>query len=193
MKLREQAGQLIIVGLEGPDMSALERALLTLIRPSGLILFRRNIEQAPQVTALLRHANEICGSPIFRCIDLEGGLVDRLRDLIAPMPSAAAVFASGKIVSFAKHGRLIAREAKALGFNVTFAPVLDLALPASTAVMQSRVVSSKPSDVIAYAKAFVDGLNAEGIGSHDLLPGRGSRARWKGFHIPVIGRMGRRL
>ncbi len=142
MNLREQVGQLIIVGVEGVELSPLERAWLKLIRPGGVILFRRNIEQASQVTALLRDATEIAGAPLFRCVDMEGGLVDRLRDLIAPMPSAAAVFATGKPANFVKHGRLIAREARALGFNVTFAPVLDLALPISAAVMRTRAVSA---------------------------------------------------
>lgn len=194
MKLREQVGQLIIVGLEGPELSPLERAWLKLIRPSGIILFRRNIERAPQVAALLRDSTEICGSCIFRCVDLEGGLVDRLRDLVVPMPSAAAVFATGKTASFAKHGRLIAREAKALGFNVTLAPVLDLALPASTGVMQSRVVSSKPSNVIAYAKAFLHGLNAEGIvGCGKHFPGLGGGTLDSHKAMPVIKRSSEQL
>lgn len=194
MKLREQVGQLIIVGLEGPELSALERAWLKLIRPSGIILFRRNIEQASQVAALLRDSTEICGRRIFRCVDLEGGLVDRLRDLIAPMPSAAAVFATDKTASFLKHGRLIGRETKALGFNVTFAPVLDLALPASTAVMRSRVVSSKPFDVIAYARAFLDGLRAEGIvGCGKHFPGLGGGTLDSHNTMPVIKRSSEQL
>ena len=73
-----------------------------------------------------------------------------------------------------RHGRLIAREAKALGFNTTFAPVLDLALPASAAVMKSRAVSPNPADVIAYAGAFIDGLDAEGVlGCGKHFPGLG--------------------
>ncbi|MGB0122195.1 MAG: glycoside hydrolase family 3 N-terminal domain-containing protein, partial [Silvibacterium sp.] len=121
MNLREQVGQLIIAGVESVELSPLERAWLKLIRPGGVILFRRNIEQASQVTTLLREATEIAGAPLFRCVDIEGGFVDRLRDLIAPMPSAAAVFETGKPANFVKHGRLIAREARTLGFNVTFA------------------------------------------------------------------------
>lgn len=174
MKLREQVGQLMIVGLEGVELSAMERAWLRLIRPSGVILFRRNIEQAQQVPSLLREATQMAGAPLFRCVDMEGGLVDRLRDLIAPMPSAAAVFATGKRANFLRHGRLIAREAKAVGFNTTFAPVLDLALSASAAVMKSRAVSPHPAGGIAYTGAFIDGLDAEGVlGCGKHFPGLG--------------------
>lgn len=189
MKLREQVGQLIIAGVEGVELSAMERAWLRLIRPGGIILFRRNIEQATQVVELLREATQIAGAPLFRCVDLEGGLVDRLRDLIAPMPSAAAAFATGKPANFARYGRLIAREAKALGFNTTFAPVLDLALPASAAVMKSRVVSANPAEVIAYAGAFVDGLDAEGIlGCGKHFPGLGGGTLDSHHATPKIDR-----
>ena len=189
MSLREQVGQLLIVGIEGVELTALERAWLKLIRPAGIILFRRNIEQPAQVASLLREATEISGSPLFRCVDLEGGLVDRLRDVIAPAPSPAAVFASGKPANFTRHGRLIAREVKALGFNVTLAPVLDLALSISASVMRTRVVSANPADVIAYANSFLDGLNSEsvlGCGKH--FPGLGGGTLDSHEATPLIDR-----
>lgn len=174
MNLRQQVGQLIIAGVEGAELSGLERAWLKLIQPGGIILFRRNIEQASQVTALLRDATQIAGGPLFRCVDLEGGLVDRLRDLIAPMPSPAAVFATGKRTHFVKHGRLIGQECRALGFNVALAPVLDLALPESAAVMRMRVVSADPGEVASYGLAFLEGLNAAGVmGCGKHFPGLG--------------------
>jgi len=194
MNLREQVGQLVIAGVESTDLSPLERAWLKLIRPGGIILFRRNIAQAAQVTGILREATEISGAPLFRCVDLEGGLVDRLRDLIAPMPSAAAVFATGKPASFIKHGRLIAREAKVLGFNVVLAPVLDLALPISEAVMRTRVVSAEPSNVIAYATAFTEGLAAEGIlGCGKHFPGLGGGTLDSHHAMPLIQRTWKEL
>ena len=194
MTLREQVGQLIIVGVEGTELSALERAWLKLIRPAGVILFRRNIEQPSQVTALLRETTEAAGAPLFRCVDLEGGLVDRLRDLIAPMPSAAAVFATGRVTNFTRHGRLIAREIKALGFNTTFAPVLDLALPISAAVMKTRTASANPAEIIRYASAFLDGLAAEGIlGCGKHFPGLGGGALDSHHATPHIDRTWQQL
>lgn len=189
MTLREQVGQLIIAGLEGTDLSSVERAWLRLVRPAGIILFRRNIEQAAQVVALLREATEISGAPLFRCVDLEGGLVDRLRDLIAPMPASAAVFASRKRAAFARHGKLIAREAKAAGFNVVLAPVLDLALPQSAAVMRTRVVSGEALDVIAYATVFLGALDSEGVlGCGKHFPGLGGGTLDSHHATPQIGR-----
>lgn len=194
MNLRQQVGQLIIVGVEGTELTALERAWLKLVRPGGVILFRRNIEQAPQVTALLRELTEIAGAPLLRCVDLEGGLVDRLRDLIEPMPSPAAVFATGRGTTFVKHGRLIAQEAKALGFNTVFAPVLDLALPASASVMRTRVVSADPNAVIEYALAFIEGLETEGmLGCGKHFPGLGGGALDSHESMPLIERTWKEL
>jgi beta-N-acetylhexosaminidase len=189
MSLRHQVGQLMIAGLEATALTATERAWLKLIRPSGVILFRRNIEDPEQTVGLLRDVSEILGKTIFRCVDLEGGLVDRLRDLIAPMPSPAAVFASGKKALFEKHGRLIAQEVRALGFNTVFAPVLDLALPESSAVMRTRVVSADPSQVRAYADAFLHGFALEGVvGCGKHFPGLGGGTLDSHEAMPTIPR-----
>ena len=177
---------------QGPSLSAEERAWFHRIRPGGIILFRRNIEQAQQVASLLREANRIGATPLLRCVDLEGGLVDRLRDLIAPMPSASAVFATGRRNLFRQHGLLIAREARALGFNTVFAPVLDLALPESASILRTRVVSAAPWRVIDYARGFLAGMQKEDIlacGKH--FPGLGGGAIDSHQSMPVIHRMTR--
>ncbi|MGB9031518.1 MAG: beta-N-acetylhexosaminidase [Acidobacteriaceae bacterium] len=194
MELAEQAGQILIAGVEGPSLSAEERAWFHRIRPGGIILFRRNIEQAPQVASLLREANRIGATPLLRCVDLEGGLVDRLRDLIAPMPSAAAVFATGRRNLYRQHGLLIAREARALGFNTVFAPVLDLALPESASILRTRVVSAAPWRVIDYARGFLAGMKKEEVlacGKH--FPGLGAGAVDSHQFMPVIHRPTRQM
>jgi beta-N-acetylhexosaminidase len=178
--LRHQVGRLFLVGLGSTQLDAGERAWLRMLRPSGFILFRRNIEDATEVTALLSAATKAAAGPdeqrtsTLRALDLEGGLVDRLRDLLAPMPSAASVAASRSKRDAALHGRLIGRAARLLGFNTTFAPVLDLALPQAAPVMRTRAYGQTAEDVIAYAAPFLEALRAErvlGCGKH--FPGRG--------------------
>ena len=177
MSLRQAAGQVMIVGLEGTQLSTVETAWLRLLQPSGVILFRRNIESASQTHALLKATGKTVGSPLFRCVDVEGGTVDRLRDLIAPMPSPFAVTATNQPLLFQKHGSLIGREVRLLGFNTTFAPVLDLRTPVSEPVMTTRVVSGTATRVIDYAKRFLDGLAMHGVlGSGKHFPGLGSGA-----------------
>jgi beta-N-acetylhexosaminidase len=192
VELAEQAGQILIAGVEATSLSAAERNWFDRIRPGGIILFRRNIEEPTQVAHLLRDADRLGTTPLLRSVDLEGGLVDRLRDLIHPMPSAAAVFATGKRNLFRQHGWLIAREARALGFNAVFAPVLDLALPESTSIMRTRAVAAEPGRVIDYVRCFLAGMKMEEMlacGKH--FPGLGGGQVDSHQSMPVIHRQTR--
>ena len=105
------------------------------------------------------------------------------------MPSLAAVAAIGKKSLYLKHGKLIGREAQALGFNVVLAPVLDLALPESHSVMQTRTAFADPEEVTAYADAFLSGLESAhilGCGKH--FPGLGGGTLDSHHATPVIER-----
>ena len=156
--LKEQIGQLLIVGFEPAEMSSPLRALLTRLQPSGVILFARNITNAEQTHKLLQECRASAATPMFTAVDLEGGRVDRFRNVIGPAPSAADVFATGDRRLFRKHGRIIGDSCRAFGFNTDFAPVVDLALAASRTVMSSRAVSPDPKQVIVYAREFLAGL-----------------------------------
>jgi beta-N-acetylhexosaminidase len=187
--LRKQVGQLLIAGLEAEQLSPLERSWLKMIEPAGVVLFRRNIESPAQTYALLAEVNSLRSTPMLRCIDLEGGLVDRLRDTVAPMPSLAAVAASGKKALYLKHGKLIGRETNILGFNTVLAPVLDLALPESRSVMRTRTHFDDPEDIISYAEAFLSGLEIAGIwGCGKHFPGLGGGDLDSHHATPIIHR-----
>ena len=69
----------LVVGLSGTELTGLERAWLGIVRPGGIILFRRNIHDGEQTRGLLDAATGVCAPHAFRMVDLEGGTVDRLR------------------------------------------------------------------------------------------------------------------
>ena len=192
--LRQAAGSLLVVGLSTFELTALERAWLKLIQPSGIILFRRNITDAQQTRNLLTEAASYCTANHLRCVDIEGGTVDRLRDAVAPMPSARAVAQTGKIQLMQQHGELIARETQAFGFNTTLAPVVDLALPASAKVMGTRAVAPTPAGVVQYTRAFLAGLAQHGvIGCAKHFPGLGGGTLDSHLATPAIPRTWREL
>src|ERR1700740_998437 len=116
--LRADIGQLLIVGFEGTEMSPQLASLLSKIQPAGVILFARNITGAEQTHRLLREFQKRVATPLFTCGDLEGGAVDRFRNVLGPAPSAADVFATGNRKLFRKHGRVVGENCWALGFNV---------------------------------------------------------------------------
>jgi len=139
-----------------------------------VILFARNIKGAEQTYTLLRECQKCVATPLFTCVDLEGGQVDRFRNVLGPAPSAAEVFATSNRKLFRKHGRIIGENCRALGFNVDFAPTLDLAFEASRSVMSTRAVSADPKKVITYAREFLRGLfDARVLGCGKHFPGLG--------------------
>ena len=185
--LRADAGQLLICGFDGLSLAPSTRELLRHAQPAGVILFARNIESAAQTHALLAECDAQVSTPIFRGVDMEGGTVDRFKRALAPSPSAATVFATGKRENFRRHGQLIGQACHALGFNVDFAPVLDLALVPSRAVLGSRAVSADPKQVIAYAREFLRGLSSFavlGCGKH--FPGLGEAALDTHYQLPSV-------
>jgi beta-N-acetylhexosaminidase len=187
-------GQLLIIGFEGTEMSARISSLLTRLQPAGVILFARNIKTAEQTWQLLRECQKCVSTPLFRCVDLEGGTVDRLRDVLGPAPSAADVFATGDRRLFRKHGHGIGENCRVLGFNVDFAPVLDLAFEASRSVMSSRSVSADPQETVSYARQFLAGLhdaNVLGCGKH--FPGLGEGTLDSHHELPIIEKPLKRL
>ena len=162
-------------------------SLLRRVQPAGVILFARNIVTAEQTYKLLKDCQAEVSVPLFRCVDLEGGKVDRLRNVIGPAPSAADVFAAGDRALFRKHGRVIGENCRALGFNVDFAPAVDLAFEASRSVMASRLVSADPKETALYAREFLAGLEAAGVlGSGKHFPGLGEGNLDSHHHLPVI-------
>ncbi len=167
-------GQLLITGFDGTEMSPRLASLLTRIQPAGVILFARNITTAEQTHRLLRACQKHVATPLFTCVDLEGGTVDRFRNVLGPAPSPAQVFATGRRELFRKHGRIIGKNCRALGFNVDFAPALDLAFEAARSVMSSRAVSADPKQIVVYAREFLHGLGDAGVlGCGKHFPGLG--------------------
>jgi beta-N-acetylhexosaminidase len=196
--LRRAAGSLFVVGLGGTELTSLERAWLRLVRPAGIILFRRNIADAAQTRSLLDEATGLGAEHALRCVDVEGGSVDRLRDALAPMPSAQAVahvaLNSNRLQIAREHGELVGQAVKAFGFNTTLAPVLDLGLPESAEVMGTRASAATATCVVIYARAFLSGLAAQGVaGCGKHFPGLGGGTRDSHLETPAIERSAREL
>jgi beta-N-acetylhexosaminidase len=189
-----QIGQLLIVGFDGTEITPRFSSLLKRMQPAGVILFARNIKTAEQTWQLLRECQNCVSVPLFPCVDLEGGSVDRFREVLGPAPSAADVFSTGDRKLFRKHGQVIGENCRALGFRLDFAPVLDLAFEASRSVMSSRVVSPDPRATAAYAREFLAGLRLAGVlGCGKHFPGLGEGRLDSHHALPVIEKTIQRL
>jgi beta-N-acetylhexosaminidase len=187
-------GQLLIIGFDGVEMTTRLRSLLIRLQPAGVILFARNLRSAEQTWRLLHECRKCVRTPLFTCVDLEGGNVDRFREVLGSAPSAADVFATGDRSLFRKHGEIIGANCRALGFNVDFAPALDLVREASKTVLGSRAVSADPRKTATYARDLLSGLTKQsvlGCGKH--FPGLGEGKLDSHHELPVIEKPLRRL
>jgi beta-N-acetylhexosaminidase len=189
-----QVGQLLIIGFDATEMSPRVASLLTKVQPAGVILFARNISEPEQTHRLMRECQKHVTQPLFTCVDLEGGTVDRFRAVLGPSPSPAEVFATDNRALFRKHGRVIGENCRALGFNVDFAPVLDLAFEASRSVMSSRAVSDDPKQVVIYAREFLRGLSGAGVlGCGKHFPGLGEATLDTHHELPSVNKSLRKM
>jgi beta-N-acetylhexosaminidase len=118
---------------------------------------------------------------------MEGGTVDRLKNAIGPAPSVQEVIQAGHKPYHREHGQLIGSEVRALGFNVDFAPVLDLRFDASISVLGSRTVSSDAKATAGYAREFLRGLKDAGVvGCGKHFPGLGEGTLDSHQSLPVV-------
>ena len=174
--LAEQVGQLFLIGLEGSAWDPTGENLLNEFRPGGVIFFRHNITTPPEFSDFVRRVAAFLSQPSslppFLALDLEGGTVDRLRDVLAPLPSARDAAQAGLARDL---GRVAGRELAAFSLNVDFAPVLDLGSPESRVVLGSRTAGESPEQVARFGEEFLAGLAESGVlGCGKHFPGLGS-------------------
>jgi beta-N-acetylhexosaminidase len=186
-ELRLKAGRLLFIGLPGTRLDKRLRALLGEVRPGGVILFGRNIESAEQVALLNAQIRDALGHSVLIGIDQEGGLVDRFRDICEPMPAAKHVRDAARAELARQFGATSARVLRLLGFNLNFAPVLDLGGGNDDNGLRARTFGRQPAEVSRLAGAYLDGLQTGGVlacGKH--FPGLGGSQVDSHRRLPVV-------
>ena len=126
LPLEQQIGQFFYIGLPGTQLDEETRALIEHVQPGGVIIFGRNVAEPKQLRDLLDGIRSMLAvEPLFG-IDQEGGLVDRLRRICTPMPSARTIRQHGDLAGARALGRITGEILRILGFNMNFAPVIFL-------------------------------------------------------------------
>jgi beta-N-acetylhexosaminidase len=181
-----------ILGCAGPKLSDAERAFFRQVQPWGFILFRRNVENPDQVSALteaLRACVNRPDAPVL--IDQEGGHVQRLGPPHWPVyPPGRAYGALGPTLGheMARLGaRLIARDLAAVGITVDCLPVLDVPAANAHDVIGDRAYAASAEDVVSLGRAAAEGLIAGGVlpvVKH--IPGHGRAGADSHKALPVV-------
>lgn len=197
VSLDEKIGQMLMVGFkefEVSDTSHVVRDIQT-FHTGGIILFdydvptgtpNRNIENETQVIRLINSLQELAETPLFIGVDQEGGQVARLKESRGFLPTISAqelgeINAPDTTRHYASQ---MAEQLQQLGFNVNFAPVVDLNTnPMNPVIGQlNRSFGSDPDKVIQHASIFLEEFTKHNIlGVLKHFPGHGSA--WNDSHV----------
>ena len=197
--LRQQIGQMLMMGFDGTDLTENSpvRQWLSTDGLGGVLLFDfdvaknqpgKNISTQQQVSQLnqkLQACNQAHGPdddelPLFIAIDYEGGAVDRLKHVSGCPPTMTpAQLAQLSDQDLSRECQQMAKTLRSLGFNLNFAPVVDLNLNHEAGIIGrlQRSFSDQTDEVVRVADRFVQIFSDYGISCcYKHFPGHGSAA-----------------
>lgn len=184
---------MLIIGVAGTELTAQEREWLQHPACGGVILFARNFTSRDQVIELTRAIREAAPQPQLICVDQEGGRVQRFREGFSALPPLE-VFATrpDDTEAAANHAWLMASEIRALGMDLSFAPVLDLGR--GNRAIGNRAFSADPQVIARLGTAYIKGLHrADMAATIKHFPGHGSVLEDTHFDTAVDSRTYREI
>lgn len=189
-------GQLIVGGFDGADLSPRFAIALREGRRGGAILFRRNLPGVPEARRLCDAIRLAApeGLPPFIAVDQEGGRVARMPSPFPKLPPMRVLGAIGDVDLVRRAGRTFGAALAATGFNLDFAPVLDVDSNPDNPVIGDRSFSRDPAVVASLGVAFAQGLVEGGVlacGKH--FPGHGDTSVDSHVDLPFIAHERARL
>jgi beta-N-acetylhexosaminidase len=185
----------VMVGISGYELQCEDRERLLHPATGGVLLFSYNYADPEQLRALTTAIHALRDPPLLIAVDHEGGRVQRFREGFTALPPMGLI---GEIFTFdplrgqslaQDAGLVMATELRAHGVDISFAPVLDLALEVS-AVIGDRAFHQRPDVVAMLAGALLDGMEAgglAGVGKH--YPGHGAVAADSHLELPIDSRL----
>jgi len=184
-----------ICGCAGTALTDEEAKFIARNQPWGLILFKRNVENADQIRALTSHFRALVDrahAPVL--IDQEGGRVQRMGSPHWPAYPAAATFDTLTKFSADERrdlvrlsARLMAHDLRECGINVDCLPVLDVPIPGSSNVIGNRAYSPLPARVAVLGRAAAEGMMAGGVlPVMKHIPGHGRAFADSHLELPIV-------
>jgi beta-N-acetylhexosaminidase len=189
-ELKRKIGQMLIVGFRGTEInrtSYISKAM-NVLNLGGVILFdkdnpssgteERNIANYNQTKKLITDLNKYSPSYLFISVDAEGGYINRLKEKygFTNIPSAEQM-GKGTTEETKKQANILGQELRALGFNMDFAPVVDVNVNPENPVIGylERSFSANPEQVYEHASSFINGMHQNNIiTAIKHFPGHGS-------------------
>lgn len=191
LTLEQAVGQKTLLAFDGHEPPAEFLSLLRRRHVGGVTLFRgpnvRDPEQVRKLTSALQRAAWESGQPpLLICADQEGGTLLALAGT-TPFPGNMALGAARSPELARRTGYAIGRELAAMGINVNYAPVCDVIVSSSTALVGPRSFGEDPGAVGKLAAAMVAGLQKAGVAATAKhFPGHGDTSVDSHYGTPVL-------
>lgn len=197
MSLDEKIGQLFVFASTARFMNEASpeyRELVHQVRDNGVggILWFQysNVYEA---AFLNRKLQALARTPLLICADLEAGPGMRFHDTTYwPWPMAVA--ATGDPSLAEREGRIVAEEAREIGFNQIYAPVADVNVDPDNPAINVRSFGEDPQEVARFVAAFVRGVQSRGVlATAKHFPGHGDSHTDSHRSLPVLSATAERL
>ncbi|WEZ07937.1 beta-N-acetylhexosaminidase [Priestia flexa] len=173
MTIDEKIGQMMVVGFQSSELDEHAKKMIEDYHVGGIILFDRNMDNPKQVATLNQNLQKLALEqehqiPLIISVDQEGGQIVRMKEKVSPIPSQQELGKQSdenKVYESAYHN---AQELNAMGFNVNFAPVLDLS------ETDTRSFGTDPQKAAVFSKQVIKGFHDGNItGALKHFPGHG--------------------
>lgn len=189
LSLEEKVGQMIFAGIKGTVITNETKKIISTHQVGGIILFKDNLKNADQSVSLLnsiKEENIKNKVPLFLGVDEEGGRVARLPDL-TKLPTSEYLGKQNDAALSYNIGKLLGKELSAFGFNLDFAPVLDINSNPDNPIIGDRSFGTDAEIVSKLGLQLMKGIQSEQVISVvKHFPGHGDTAVDSHKELPII-------
>ncbi|MBS4201155.1 beta-N-acetylhexosaminidase [Bacillus sp. FJAT-49732] len=188
MSMDEKIGQMILAGITGTTMDTNNKSLLTKYKIGGFIFYRENLVNPQQTVQLLNElkSNDLA-LPLLLGVDQEGGHITRLPGGLANFPTNQEIGTINNSQFSYQVGTLLGKELKAFGFNLDFAPVLDINSNPNNPIIGDRSFGNNPEIVSKLGIQTMNGIQSENvIATIKHFPGHGDTSVDSHLELPII-------
>ena len=192
LSIEEKIGQMIIVGMETNYITDRIKTMIKKYKIGGIILYRKNFNTYEDMLKLigdLKELNKDNKIPLFIAIDQEGGRVNRMPKEIENLPAANKIATVGGVELSKKSAQITGEILKKSGYNLNFAPVLDIKRFDSNHSIGDRSFGEDKEVVAKCGIAVMQELQKQGIVSViKHFPGHGSTTKDSHYMLPIISK-----
>lgn len=189
LTLDEKIGQMVIAGVEGTSLREEDRALIRDYGVSGVIFYADNIDSAAQTRTFVdevQAANPNGELPLLVSVDQEGGRVARLTG-VDKIPTAGAIGERGDAAYARSIGEQLGDQLLSQGFNLDYAPVLDVNSNPDNPVIGDRSFGADAALVSKLGIPVMQGLESKKvIPVVKHFPGHGDTSVDSHIALPVV-------